>query len=62
MLAIEICWNVYPPNQNNSFILLICHLIILKALWDAPISNVEIKENDEKKKNSTTTTTTKKTK
>jgi len=37
LIAIEISWNTYPATALSSGVLLICHLIILLALWFSPV-------------------------
>eukprot|EP00922_Rhytidocystis_sp_ex-Travisia-forbesii_P025943 GHVS01038038.1.p1 GENE.GHVS01038038.1~~GHVS01038038.1.p1 ORF type:complete len:798 (+),score=140.04 GHVS01038038.1:214-2607(+) len=33
LVLIEVCWNVYPPNQHLSFLLLLLHLSLLVILF-----------------------------
>ena len=33
--CIESVWNVYPPIAESSFVLLMCHLVLLLSLWSS---------------------------
>ena len=35
---IEVIWNVYPPRALTSATLLVCHVILLAALWARPVT------------------------
>lgn len=36
--VVEIVWNVYPPSGLSSVALLVCHGIVLAALWARPVA------------------------
>eukprot|EP00891_Asterochloris_glomerata_P007425 jgi/Astpho2/7425/fgenesh1_pm.00114_%23_20_t len=33
--CIESVWNVYPPSAESSWVLLVCHLVMLLSLWSS---------------------------
>ncbi|KAJ3356139.1 hypothetical protein HDU83_001718 [Entophlyctis luteolus] len=47
--AIEYCWNVYPSTIASSAILFACHLVLLLALYVAPVGNARGVEKRKKK-------------
>lgn len=36
--VVEVVWNVYPPSGLSSVALLVCHGIVLAALWARPVA------------------------
>jgi alpha-1,3-mannosyltransferase len=37
LIAIEVCWNVFPASPLSSSVLLACHVLLLAALGLAPV-------------------------
>jgi hypothetical protein len=54
LILIELCWNIYPPQQFVSLLLFGSHLFILKLLWnskvDSPFITIENKDDGNKGK------------
>ena len=36
-LCIESVWNVYPPRAESSWVLLVCHVVLLLSLWSSRV-------------------------
>ena len=37
--VVELVWNVYPPSGLSSVALLVCHGVLLAALWARPVAS-----------------------
>ncbi|ORY40156.1 ALG3-domain-containing protein [Rhizoclosmatium globosum] len=48
--TIEYCWNVYPSTNQSSVLLLSCHIILLVALFVAPVESNRVKFESKKSK------------